>query len=167
MNKKVQIRRLLALATTGVAAVALALTGSASASGGTHTQTSTDNFHGTQTSTVENPCTGNALDLTQISNIVFHMTWFPAGDELWTTYTEEDKSTAVDELTGVTYTGHGTFWGNANINRQSANWTFTSNLEVKGSDGSTIASHEVGHVTVLPDNSVSVAFDKPSLTCTY
>lgn len=135
------------------------------AAGGTHTQTFTDHFHGSQTTTQPNPCTGNMVDITETTNSVMHVTFFPASDESWATFTEEDNFTAVDEGTGVVYTGHATFWGNQNVNRQNSNSTFTSSIHARGSDGSTIALHEVGHITMLPDGNIAVQFDKPSLTC--
>ena len=165
MNDHTRIRRAIGLATAVVATVALALAGTAAAAGGDHTQAITENFHGTQTGTDVNPCTGNAVAISETTNMVFHLTYFPGSDEEWSTFTEEDKVTAVDQGTGVVYTGHATFWGNQNINRQNANWTATSNLRVTGSDGSSITSHDVAHVTMLPDGSVSVSFDKPRLTC--
>src|SRR5947207_7125531 len=56
------------------------------ASGGTgHTVTSTDNFHGTMSFQDFNPCTGNLLNIDTTSNIVEHVTFFPAGDQVWAT----------------------------------------------------------------------------------
>ena len=147
------------------AVVALVVAGGASAAGGTHTQTFTDNFHGVQTSTDTNPCTGNEIDLTETSNIVQHVTFFPAGDEIWATFTEEDKVTGVDAGTGVVYTGHSTFWGNFNVNERNANDTFTGSIHVTGSDGSTISYHEVMHEAWNANGVPTVSFDKPSLTC--
>jgi hypothetical protein len=155
-----------ALATlAGVATIAVVLAAGASAAGGNHTQTSTQTFHGFNTSTATNPCNGDTIDLSQSSNIVSHVTFFPAGDEAWGTFTEEDKVVGTDEGTGVVYSGHSTFWGNFNLNNQNSNSTFTGSVHVTGSDGSSISYHEVGHMTMLPDGSISVSFDKPSITC--
>lgn len=153
------------LVATGAALAALALAGVASAAGGTHTQSFTDNVHGAQTSTELNPCTGDTVDISATSNIVNHVTFFPAGDEVWFTFTEEDKATAVDEGTGVVYSGHDTVWGNLNVNELNQNATFTNMLHVTGSDGSTILYHEVTHFTMLPNGDIAVSFDNPSLTC--
>jgi hypothetical protein len=155
-----------ALATlAGVATIAVVLAAGASAAGGDHTQTSTQTVHGLNTSTATNPCNGDTIDLSQSSNIVSHVTFFPAGDEAWGTFTEEDKVVGTDEGTGVVYSGHSTFWGNFNLNNQNSNSTFTGSVHVTGSDGSSISYHEVGHMTMLPDGSISVSFDKPSITC--
>ncbi len=153
------------LAAAGATLTVLILAGVASAAGGTHTQSFTDNFHGTQTTTDLNPCPGNTVDISQTSNIVNHVTFFPASDEVWFTFTEEDNFTAVDEGTAVIYTGHSTVWGNFNLNEQNSNSTFTSTIRATGSDGSTLLSHDVTHFTMLPNGDVSVSFDKPSLTC--
>lgn len=157
------------LARVGVLGVALApalvLGPTALAAGGDHTQSYTETTHGTVTTTDVNPCTGDTVDLTQDSNGVFHITTFTGSDEVWMTFTETDRFTAVDEGTGVTYTGEATFWGNENVNRQNANFTFTGTIVGKGSDGSRINYHEVAHATLLPSGDVAVSFDKPSLTC--
>jgi hypothetical protein len=148
-----------------IAAVVAVGTATAAPGGTGHTVTQTDNFHGVQTNTDVNPCTGNAIDLTQTSNIVQHVTYFPGGDEVWGTFTEEDKVTGVDEGTGVVYTGHSTEWGNFNVNERNANDTFTASIHVTGSDGSSITYHEVAHESWDANGNLTVQFDKPSLTC--
>jgi hypothetical protein len=137
----------------------------ASAAGGSHTQSLTQTFHGSQPFSNVNPCNGNVLNGTESSNMIAHETFFPAGDELWATFTEEDNFTAADDSTGVTYTGHDTGWDNFNMNQQNANATFTFSAHATGSDGSTISIHEVAHITMVPGGTISVSFDKPSLTC--
>jgi hypothetical protein len=154
--------------------------GTALAAGGEHTQSYTEHFHGTLTNELNekraeengeeyeppiNPCNGDELQVTEETNIVNHITFFPAGDELWATFTQTSRITAADEETGVVYTGHSTFWGNFNVNRQNENSTFTGMIKVKGSDGSTILYHVVDHFTLLPGGKVGVEFEKPHLTC--
>jgi hypothetical protein len=155
----------LALLAAIVALLVLAGPAVAAPGGTGHTVTETDHFHGVQNTTDINPCTGNTIDLTQVSNVVEHVTYFPGGDEVWATFTEEDKVTGVDEGTGVVYTGHATFWGNFNVNERNANDTFTGSIHVTGSDGSTISYHEVMHETLNANGVLTVSFDKPSLTC--
>jgi hypothetical protein len=152
-------------ATALSAVVGLGSTAGALAAGGSHTQTFTDNYHGTQSVALVNPCTGDALVGSEHTNSVLHVTYFVQSDESWATFTETDSFTAVDQTSGATYSGHDTFWGNANVNRQNSNSTFTSTVHATGSDGSTISYHEVGHITMLPDGNVAVSFDKPSLSC--
>jgi hypothetical protein len=149
-----------------VSAAMIAVGSAVAAPGGTgHTVTQTYNFHGVNTSIGSNPCTGDAMDLTQTSNIVQHVTFFPGGDEFWGTFTEEDKVTAVDEGTGAVYTGHSTAWGNFNMNQRNANDTFTASIHVTGSDGTSISYHEVMHEAWNANGVLTVSFDKPSLTC--
>jgi hypothetical protein len=161
------MKRAILFAMLAIAVAAFVAVGAASAApGGTgHTVTQTDNFHGTNDTTDVNPCTGNAIDLHQTSNIVQHVTFFPGGDEIWGTFTEEDKVVGTDEGTGVVYTGHSTFWGNFNVNEQNANDTFTGSIHVTGSDGSSISYHEVAHETWDANGNLTVQFDRPSLTC--
>ena len=150
----------------GVVAMALSAGSALAAAGGnSHTVTQTDNFHGFQQTTDTNPCTGNTVDLSETSNIVNHVTYFPGGDEVWGTFTEEDKVTAVDEGTGTVYTGHSTVWGNFNVNERNANDTFTLSIHVTSADGSSISYHEVTHETWNANGTLTVSFDKPSLTC--
>ena len=136
------------------------------APGGTgHTVTSTDNFHGTTSFQDFNPCTGNLLNINTTSNIVEHITFFPDGDEVWATFTEEDKVVATDPVTGVVYTGHATFWGNFNLNERNSNSTFTGSITLRGSDGSVVKFREVDHFTLAANGQVTVSFEKPRLTC--
>ena len=94
-----------------------------------------------------------------------HVTYFPDGDEVWATFTEEDKVVATDPVTGVVYTGHATFWGNFNVNERNSNSTFTGTIILRGSDGSVVKLHEVMHFTYTGNGQLSVSFDKPRLTC--
>lgn len=105
--------------------LALAVAAPVAAAGGDHTQSFTDTFHGYQTDTQVNPCNGDTVNISETSSVVNHVTYFPASDEVWGTFTEEDSQSAYDVGTGVTYVGHATFWGNINLNRQNANSTFT------------------------------------------
>jgi hypothetical protein len=136
------------------------------ATGGTgHTVTSTENFHGTMSFQDSNPCTGSLLNINTTSNIVDHITYFPDGDEVWATFTEEDKVVATDPATGVVYTGHATFWGNYNVNERNNNSTFTGSITLRGSDGSLVLYREVDHFTMAANGQVTVSFEKPRLTC--
>jgi len=136
------------------------------AAGGTgHTVTSTENVHGTMSFQDVNPCTGDLLNIETTSNIVEHITYFPEGDEVWATFTEEDKVVATDPATGVVYTGHATFWGNFNVNERNSNTTFTGSITLTGSDGSVVKYREVDHFTLAANGEVTVSFEKPRLTC--
>ena len=161
---KFQVRRLHRLGAFVGLVLALVIAMPAAAAS-THTVSTTENFHGSVTSTGVNPCNGGTVDLTLIFNGVVHETYFPASDEFWFTTTEEDKLTAIDEGTGVVYSGHLTNWFGFNLNRQNATTTGILVIHATGSDGSTIALHDVSHTTLLPDGTISVTFDKPTLTC--
>jgi hypothetical protein len=185
--RKIQVESMrraggLAIATAAVAGMlALALVGVAGASGGAHTQSFTETFHGTLTNELNeqiaqergeeyeppvNPCTGNELQVVEDVNLVNHITFFPAGDEVWATFTQTSRLTATEEASGVSYTGHATFWGNFNVNRQNENSTFTGTIRARGSNGSTLTFHEVSHFALRPDGKVAVSFEKPRVTCT-
>lgn len=136
------------------------------APGGTgHTVTLTENFHGTLSFQDFNPCTGDLLNIDTTSNVVDHVTYFPAGDEVWATFTEEDKVAATDPATGVTFTGHATFWGNFNLNERNSNSTFTGSITLTGSDGTVVKYREVDHFTLAANGQVTVSFEEPRLTC--
>jgi hypothetical protein len=156
------------LLTAAMTALLLASPGTALAAGGPHTQSYTEHFHGTLTNELNEqraPCTGDELQVIENTNIVNHITFFAAGDELWATFTQTSRIAATDEATGVIYTGHSTFWGNFNVNRQNENSTFTGMIRLKGSDGTTILYHVVDHFSLLPGGKVGVEFEKPHLTC--
>jgi hypothetical protein len=96
--------------------------------------------------------------------VVNHITFFPAGDEVWATFTETGKVTVVDD-SGVSYSGHITAWGNFILNQQNSTNGFTLTLKLTGSDGSTITAHEVQHFTENANGVVTVTFDRMTLTC--
>ncbi len=151
----------------GLAAGVLGLVGApalADAGGTGHTVTMTENQHGTFTDDqATNPCTGAPGVATFDGNSVDHVTYFPASDEVWATFTETGKVSGT--WSGVTYTGHATAWGNFNMNEQNSNSTFTLSIRVFAPDGSSIVGHEVTHFGLNANGVVTAAFDKPSWTC--
>jgi hypothetical protein len=44
--------------------------------------------------------------------------------------------------------------------------TFTGSIRATGSDGSVVTFHEVMHETLTPGGTVTVSFDRPTMTCT-
>jgi hypothetical protein len=145
----------------------VAATSAAAAPGGTgHTVTMTTTTKSTNPISDVNPCApANAIVGVSQDNMVEHVTFFPAGDEVWATFTDAAKVTVTDQVTGVVYTGHATFWGNFNLNERNSNSTFTETIAVKGSDGSTIHVHETAHFTLNANGVVTVEFDTISTTC--
>ncbi len=144
---------------------AFAALGPISASADTgHTVTSTQNVHGSWVETGDfNPCTGDAISVAFTGNMVMHVTFFPAGDEVWATFTEAGSITFVDN--SVTYSGHATAWGNFNVNEKNANSEFTLTVHAQGSDGSVIMAHLTFVFVLNANGQVTVNFAKMVLTC--
>lgn len=163
-----RLRRALLVAGVAGAAAVLAPAAALAASGGPgHTVTMTEITHGVFDPglTGPNPCTrADIVSENGDGTVVNHVTFFPAGDEVWATFTETGKLTVVDSH-GVTYTGHLTVWGNFNLNEQNANNTFTLTITLAGSDGSAITAHEVQHFALNANGVVTVSFDRMTLTC--
>ena len=159
------MRKALSALATAPIILALGVMPVAAAPGGTgHTVTITQHQHDVFTEpNAVNPCNGHPITLTVDGNSVTHVTFFPDSDELWATFTETGKFTGVDG--DITYTGHFTIWDNQNVNEQNANSTFTFSVRAFGSDGSVITGHEVAHLTINANGTVTVSFDKPSYTC--
>jgi hypothetical protein len=151
----------------GAAAVAVGLVAAPAfaAAGGTgHTVTMTEQQHGTfEDDGATNPCTGAPGVAIFDGNAVEHVTFFPASDEVWATFTETGKVTATFD--GVTYTGHATVWGNFNMNEQNSNTTATLSVRVFAADGSSIVGHDVTHFALNANGEITVSFDKMSFTC--
>jgi hypothetical protein len=150
------------------AAAVMAPVAAWAAPGGTgHTVSLTENTHGTFDPGFDtpNPCTGAAiLSADAEGNVVNHVTYFPASDEVWSTFTETGKVTVLD-ANHVTYTGRVTAWGGFNMNEKNSSSTFTITVRLNGSDGSSITLHEITHFTLNANGTVAVTFDRPSLTC--
>lgn len=163
-----KLRRALVVAGIAGAGALLAPTAALAApGGGGHTVTMTEVTHGVFDPglTGQNPCTGADIASEAASGtVVNHVTFFPAGDEVWSTFTETGKVTVTDS-NGVTYTGHVTAWGNFNMNEQNANNSFTLTVMLAGSDGSSITLHEVQHFALNANGVVTVNFDRPTLSC--
>jgi hypothetical protein len=108
---------------------------------------------------------GAVYSVTETVNFVDHIT-----DDLSTpnpldhfTHTENGQVTLVPEDPSLpTYTGRVTFWVGGNSNPNSEGVTFTLNLNLEGSDGSSLKVHETFHLTIVDGNLVR-EFDK--ITC--
>jgi len=161
-------RALLVAGVAGAAAVMAPAAALASAGGPGHTVTMTEVTHGVFDAglTGPNPCTGaDIVSQNASGTVVNHVTFFPAGDEVWATFTETGKVVATDDGTGVTYTGHATVWGNLNMNERNRNTAFTLTINLSGSDGSSITVHETTVLVYNGNGAVTANFDKLSLTC--
>jgi hypothetical protein len=97
---------------------------------------------------------------------VIHTTALPDGSSHFTITVTETFTFVPDDPSQPTYTGKSTFWAGDNLNRQNNfNSTVTSSFHVKGTDGSRIAGSFVAHVTLQPDGTVTVEFEKERLRC--
>jgi len=163
-----KLRRAILVAGIAGLGALLAPTAALAAPGGApHTVTMTEVTHGVFDAglTGPNPCTGaDIISNDATGTVVNHVTFFPAGDEVWATFTETGKITLLDS-NGVTYTGHLTVWGNFNMNEQNSNNSFTLTVMLSGSDGSTITAHEVQHFALNANGVVTVNFDTMTLSC--
>jgi hypothetical protein len=168
MNTGRRFRRaLVAVGVVGAGAVLAPATALAATGGTGHTQTMTEITHGVFDPglTGPNPCTGaDILSENASGTMVNHVTFFPASDKVWSTFTETGKITLVDSA-DVTYSGRSTAWGNYNLNEQNTNSSFTFSLKLTGSDGSSITGHEVAHFAMNANGIVIVSFDRMTLTC--
>ena len=152
------------------ATLALPLSAASAAAGGQgHTVTETDHQHGTWVEGGDTDfCSGQEITPTITGNSVEHTTYFPGGDEVWGTFTEEGSATAT--IDGLTYSGRITIWGNFNVNEKNANNTFTATFKLSATDDAGVVHQEIGHeVAHVGWNAVSeepvVSFDRMWLTC--
>ena len=154
----------------GLAAATATMAPANAASPHGQTVTSTTNVHGVFAEPqATNPCTGDTFNGGQgiqfTGNLVNHVTFFTASDEVWATFTETGAILGTDDGTGVTYSGHATAWGNFNMNQRNTNSAFTLTIHATGSDGSSISAHETTVFVMNANGTVTVNFDKFSLTC--
>lgn len=134
------------------------------------TVTETDHVHGTFLEPgATNPCTGATFNGGQgiqfTGNLVNHVTYFTNSDEVWATFTETGAILGTDDLTGATYSGHATAWGNFNMNERNGNSAFTLTIHATGSDGTSITAHETTVFATNANGDLTVNFDKASLSC--
>ncbi|MGI8870021.1 MAG: hypothetical protein ACR2F6_14530 [Mycobacteriales bacterium] len=162
--------RIGAMTAAGIAAGALTVAPAFAASPHGKTVTETQTVHGVFSEPeATNPCTGDTFNggagIQFTGNLVNHVTYFTNSDEIWATFTETGAIAGTDDGTGVAYTGHATAWGNFNMNERNQNSEFTLTIHATGSDGSSIAAHETTVFVTNGNGTVTVNFDKLSLTC--
>jgi hypothetical protein len=129
-------------------------------------ETTTTHFSDTASSPDVNPCTGVPGTITDKVKGVTHVTALPDGSFHETTTVTDSFTFVPHDPSQPTYTGKNTFWAGANLNSQN-NFiaTVTFSFHAKGSDGSRITGHTVAHVTLHPDGTVTVEFEKERLSC--
>jgi hypothetical protein len=146
------------------AGLAFPLTAAAAPGSVGHTVTVTEHQNGSfDDPEATNPCTGEPGVAHFDGNLVNHVTYFPASDEVWSTFTETGKVSVT--FGALTYTGHATAWGNFNLNERNQNQTFTLSIHASAPDGSSIIGHETAHFTLNANGEVTVEFDKISFDC--
>lgn len=171
MGARRTIRGLLGVAAAGAALVVVqALPGVAA--GGDHTVSTTQTQHGTWTEQGDTDfCTNELISPTISGNSVFHITYFPAGDEVWGTFTTEGQASFLQPSSGLTFSGRVTVWGNFNVNNKNSNSTFTASFSATALDSAGVTHYEVGHqVMHIGYNAVDplnpiVSFEKMRVTC--
>ena len=105
-------------------------------------------------------CEGGPLyTVTTTTNSVEHETAFADG-RVHATFTQTGKVVAVplEDPSLPSYTGRVTIWGGFNANGTTVNGTFTFNVSLVGSDGSSVKNHFVEHFNERPDGSVNEFF---------
>jgi hypothetical protein len=143
------------------AAVAVPMTALAQA------ETTTTHFSGTMSEPDTNPCTGAPGTITLTARGVTHATELPDGSFHATT-TITGTFTFVPEDPGQpTLTGKFTIQDSENFNQQNTTVTAMSVFLATGTDGSRVDAHLVFHITINPDGTVTVTFEKPRLSCRY
>jgi hypothetical protein len=129
-------------------------------------ETTTTHFSDTDSFPDVNPCTGVTGTTTETFKGVTHVTELPDGSFHETTTVTSSLTFVPDDPSQPTYTGKTTFWAGANLSsRNNFTSTVTFSFHVKGSDGSRIAGNGVAHVTLHPDGTVTVEFDRFRLRC--
>jgi hypothetical protein len=129
-------------------------------------ETTTTHFSGTETLPEFNVCTGEPGTFIGTFEGVIHTTALPDGSFHETLTLVEEFLLVPDDPSQPTLTGKTTFREGANLNPQN-NFTSTQTayFVVKGTDGSMAAGSFVAHVTLQPDGTVTVAFEKFRVNC--
>ena len=97
--------------------------------------------------------------VTATSNLVVHETFIEGGGFHATdTQTGMFSAVPLEDPSLPSYTGRFTRRGGFNQAGPTVNNTFTFSLTAKGSDGSTVHFHDVGHYNIRPDGSVNDFF---------
>jgi hypothetical protein len=128
-------------------------------------QTTTTHFNVTGSRPDVNPCTGAPGTVTETIKGVAHLTELPNGAHHATTTGVETFTFVPDDPSQPTYSGKGTFWSGDNVNSKTFTLTFTAHINALGTDGSRLRAHFVGHVTITPDGTVTVEFERDRLSC--
>jgi hypothetical protein len=129
-------------------------------------ETTTTHFSDTASSPDANPCNGAPGTSTDTVRGVTHLTELADGSFHQTTTVTDTFSFVPNDPSQPSYTGKSTFRTGANLSSQNNfTSTITLNAHAEGSDGSRVTFHVVGHVTLHPDGTITVEFEKMRLSC--
>src|SRR6266567_4529080 len=130
-----------------------------------HAETTTTHFSGTVSEPDTNPCTGAPGTITETFPGVTHVTGLPNGTGHQTTTLTGTFTFVPEDPSQPALTGKFTIRNGGNFNKQNTVATAISVFLARGTDGSRADAHLVFHITVNPDSTVTVTFEKPRLNC--
>jgi hypothetical protein len=129
-------------------------------------ETTTTHFSDTESYADVNPCTRAPGTTTEAFKGVTHLTELPDGSFHETTTVNSRLTFVPDDPSQPTLTARTTFWFGANLSsHNNFTSTYTAHFTATGSDGSRLTGHVVAHVTLHPDGTVAVEFEKERLSC--
>lgn len=111
-----------------------------------------------------NPCTGAGGTIVDDEQDVFHITTLADGTVQLSGHSTTAVSFVPDDPNGVRYSGRETSNFSATGGGGAFTTTFTTQLRVRGGDGSFVTFREVAHLTVTAKG-VTVALDRPTMLC--
>jgi len=120
--------------------------------------TTNQHEHGTWVETDLNPVTGNWVEATFDGNTFEHVTYFPGTDQGISAFGETGTISFVDN--GVAYFGRATAGFAGKFIQRNSVETFTLNVRVMGSDGTSVWIHQTTHITYNGNGVMTVTFDK-------
>jgi hypothetical protein len=128
-------------------------------------ETTTTHFSDTISEPDTNPCTNAAGTITETFRGVTHVTGLPDGTEHETTTITGTFTFVPEDPSQSALTGKFTIWDGENFNKQNTVATAISVFLARGTDGSRVDAHLVFHITLNPDGTITVTFEKPRLSC--
>jgi len=111
-----------------------------------------------------NPCTGATGTIVDDEQDVFHITELADGSVHLTGHSTVSVTFTPNDPSQATYAGHETFDLSASSTDGSFTTTTTTQLRVKGTDGTFLTIREVAHLTISR-NAVTATVDKAILVC--
>jgi hypothetical protein len=128
-------------------------------------ETTTTHFSDTVSEPDTNPCTGAAGTITETFRGVTHVTGLTDGTGHETTIITGTFTFVPEDPGQPALTGKFTIRNGENFNKQNTVATAISVFLARGTDDSRADAHLVFHITVNPDGTVTVTFEKPRLSC--